>query len=492
MCGIIFVTFSILLVTQGLSRLQTTIDVLQDSTSEVNRLSSDAVDILENGFLKAGAIATTVRDEIELQLDGGAFCPNDPSLENSLEGKQFRTEAMAAVGQLDQLGDFMASNIGQLLDPLQRTIAETAYFESKIAPIDLTDWRAMLALIPYTIVPALLMGGVLMALFDVSLPGYICVLNWVLLPLFVLLVILAWVVASGMIVAGGMNGDFCLPGGYYEGNPPDGTIRNIMAALGYNLNSTEYEIVDFYISQCRQDDPFGFVESAEPQLLQAQSKIVDLAKLFANPTLLSALSLYCNRDYTDLQQLVSNMDSLIALLMDSVLRTMDLIDCDRIVPLYTATVYGGMCTYAPSAVFWVFACCLLLGLSGMLMITFRSSYKLTRYEEDPSFAYNKNDDDLDAPRTQDDNYDDDGPNESVISDDLYLSDHEQPPQQQQQQRPSHLRGAGSYQNDSYDDDDSYDVPPPERAPGRYDDDEEEPHQQHRQRQRDPPRSNSPF
>jgi len=68
-----------------------------------------------------------------------------------------------------------------------------------------------------------------------------------------------------------------------------------------------------------------------------------------------------------------------ALLVNSINRALDLLSCRRIVPLYTETVYEGMCTYSPQAVFWVFSSCVVMGFFGMLMLTFRSSYKRTYY-----------------------------------------------------------------------------------------------------------------
>lgn len=75
------------------------------------------------------------------------------------------------------------------------------------------------------------------------------------------------------------------------------------------------------------------------------------------------------------------MVSMLALLQSSVAKTLDLVSCKRIVPLYTTTIYDGVCTYQPSAVFWVFACTLVMGVMGMIMITLRSSYKQTIYED---------------------------------------------------------------------------------------------------------------
>jgi hypothetical protein len=409
-CGAVFVAFSVLVVTEGLSNLQSTVAVMQGSTQEVRSISTSAIDILENGFLRAGHVATTVRTELGAQLSNGAFCPRDPSLENTDEGKELRAQAVNALAQLQELGDFMKTNVERMLVPIKRFAAESAYVDERLAPIDFTDWRAMLILIPYSIVPALLMGGTLMALFDASIPAYVCFTNWFLMPIFIVLVVLAWAVASTMLVMAGMNGDFCLPSGYYEGNPPDGTIRNLLNAQGYS-NTTAYAIADFYVAQCRKDDPFGFIYDAQPELQNAEMNLLNIGKLLAAPNFLSTLSLYCDRDYSSLTEMVDNMDTLVQLLVDAVTRTIDLIRCDRIVPLYTETIYHGVCTYSPAAVFWVFFSSLFMGLAGMLMITFRSSYKMTDYEYE---AQDGGDGVLLHDR-DDDGYEDETPRSGTIS-----------------------------------------------------------------------------
>ena len=50
--------------------------------------------------------------------------------------------------------------------------------------------------------------------------------------------------------------------------------------------------------------------------------------------------------------------------------------CDAIVilPIYTSTFYDGTCKYSITGVTWTFASFLVLGVMGMLMIMFRSSW----------------------------------------------------------------------------------------------------------------------
>jgi hypothetical protein len=98
---------------------------------------------------------------------------------------------------------------------------------------------------------------------------------------------------------------------------------------------------------------------------------------------LEELSLYCNREFEPLDALVTQMLGILAILREAGERTLDLASCDRIVPIYTNTFYTGSCDYSLKAMMWIFACALIIGTSGMLMVTFRAAYKLTVLE-DPS------------------------------------------------------------------------------------------------------------
>jgi hypothetical protein len=92
------------------------------------------------------------------------------------------------------------------------------------------------------------------------------------------------------------------------------------------------------------------------------------------------LSLYCNREFEPLEALVNQMLGILAILREAGERTLDLASCDRIVPIYTNTFYTGSCDYSLQAMAWIFACALIIGTSGMLMVTFRAAYKLTVFE----------------------------------------------------------------------------------------------------------------
>jgi len=413
--GGIFVVFSVLIVTQGLANMQTLFSYMQTASSEVNDITVDGLKLIRSGFVRASELASTISSTVAAELEDGEFCPAHPFLEDSPDGVQLRDQATAALAQLEQVGGLLNGTIYSLEDTVRQSRDLSGYVSQQLNRIDLTDWRALLVLIPYSIVPALLMAGALMAMFDSTIDWYMCTINWFLLPIFVILVALAWVVSAVMIIAAGMNGDFCLPGGRIDAsnpaNPPDLTVLGILAEQGYDLQSIEYQIMVYFVSQCRAgNDPFLFLREALPQLVSSPSKffffvvaktyeqsahdfsvshflsqsvtsesVNQVGGLLMSPVALNELALYCNRDFAGLEALISNMETLLGILASSITDALDLLSCRRIVPLYTDTVYQGMCTYSPQAVFWFFSSALVMAVMGMIMIMLRSSYKRTFY-----------------------------------------------------------------------------------------------------------------
>jgi hypothetical protein len=92
------------------------------------------------------------------------------------------------------------------------------------------------------------------------------------------------------------------------------------------------------------------------------------------------LSLYCNRDYDNLDELIVEMIGLLEIIVDSIRRMLNLASCDRIVPIYHSAFYDSSCAYSVSAVFWVFSSSLIIGAFGVLMLLFRAACKPTLHE----------------------------------------------------------------------------------------------------------------
>ena len=107
------------------------------------------------------------------------------------------------------------------------------------------------------------------------------------------------------------------------------------------------------------------------------------------------LSQECGVDYGPTLQLLNQLRQHTSILIDSSFRSLELMSCKNMVPLYTNAVYEGACDYNIRGVAWIFACFVVISFFGMLMIMFRGAYYPIWYEEDgKSLEYATSDDEL--------------------------------------------------------------------------------------------------
>ena len=63
----------------------------------------------------------------------------------------------------------------------------------------------------------------------------------------------------------------------------------------------------------------------------------EVVKFLRDGGRLADLSLYCNREFNALDAQIDNMNVILTVLIDSLTRLLDLVSCERIVPIYTDT-----------------------------------------------------------------------------------------------------------------------------------------------------------
>jgi hypothetical protein len=118
-------------------------------------------------------------------------------------------------------------------------------------------------------------------------------------------------------------------------------------------------------------------------------------------TVKSELELYCNRNFDTVDELLGSMLDVLNTLAVAIQRTLDLVRCERIVPIYTSLFYDGTCSYSMNAVIWLFSGLLMISFFGLLMITLRSAYQPTMYvtvdEDDVVVSYKDGDPMLVSP-----------------------------------------------------------------------------------------------
>lgn len=285
--AVIFIIFSILLVTEGLTNLQGTIDSVSKSSYDIRETSTKTQGIVDV-VLGIQANSTGLRQTLETELKDENLCPANPDLSQGQPTQTIKSLATSALEWLNQLNAYSeSSDLKSLSASLESSsnAADNVYFQTK--DVDISDWESLMILIPHTIIPCLLAAKAIMAAFDTPSQIFHCITAWVLVPLFVLMVISSAIISSAIVMVASSNSDFCYPEQYtvnptslvpnarqYNSiiNSPDISVLQIIKNQGYDVNSTEYKGISFYILQCLQENPFGDVEKYVPTLVSPKRK----------------------------------------------------------------------------------------------------------------------------------------------------------------------------------------------------------------------------
>lgn len=274
--GCIFIVFAMLMITEGLANLQGTVKSVHHSAVNIEYITSEAQDILQNGVTQIQSVATHVRAALQEELDRPDFCPDDLELEDNPQAADVTKEMNSALAQLRQIDTFVDDRVNDVAEALSEASGQSQTVVDAVGDVDLTDWHALLILIIFTLVPSLLVSAAILAHFDIESLCFYHVVDCFLLPLFIFMVVLCVAMSCTMLVGAAVNSDFCLPGGRpddpYTGDSPDASILRMLDAQGI-VGEDDYvrKVADWYIHQCRRedvDDPFDFMVSHLPDLVR--------------------------------------------------------------------------------------------------------------------------------------------------------------------------------------------------------------------------------
>lgn len=356
--------FSILVVTKGLTPLENTIETIDATNQDVIKITDEFTEIVAN-LQAVSREATPVRDQV-VDFLSKDICPLTPG--SSLEAS-IRQVANHTLGALEELDDFISSELNSIDKALRQFEKATSHITKALGHVDFTNGAAALVLIPYFLFPALLLLTLLCGWMESYAEGYYFFTTWVVLPIFVLMVIFAYVVCGFAALITEGNADYCSGG---PSSLPEGTIENILAR--YNVTGSFYsDTILFYSNQCTIAGPWDFLEVYYEDLLSAKDRLDSLAEVIVqeSPELLSQ---ECGLEYTPVLQLTEQLQTYTTILLSSSLRTMDLLSCKNVAPLYTNAVYDATCNQSITAAAWIFGCAIVISFFSMVMIMFRGAY----------------------------------------------------------------------------------------------------------------------
>jgi hypothetical protein len=200
-CGFLFIVFSILFVTEGLTNIQSTVDTMSENTREAQTIVNSA-DAIFQDIQVLGQRAFSAKSVVVAKALDTEFCLNDPDLSTQTN---YSLILSSVVDVLGSLGDFLGNKTKELDVAVNQTNAALDDTDQATENIASDDWQSLVIIIPYILVPTALLIGVFMAWFGVHISMYKCLMSWFFLPIFVIQTIFAYTLSCVIIVAASGN-----------------------------------------------------------------------------------------------------------------------------------------------------------------------------------------------------------------------------------------------------------------------------------------------
>lgn len=375
--SLMVILFSILATTQGLTKLENTAGTVDATNQDVIKIRNELSDIVTVMRSQAHD-ALPVRDEI-IDFLGGDICP-------LVNGHKIflRQTGQQVFDSLTTLDNFLADELTQIEKALRQVTHANTEIDNTMEKVEFTTGVIVGIMIPFFIVPSLLIACLLMGWAETYYDGFFNVTEWLIMPFFVVMIIFAYLACGCVMLATESNADFCSGG---VDSSPESTILNIMGR--YNLEEGElyYDVINFYSHQCSTESlsssPFAFLEQYYNDLLGATESIRTFQGMIDTASSLENLSQECGVDYNAYKELLLKLQAHSDILGDASRRSLELMSCRSIVPLYTNLVYDATCDENMTAALWLFSCSLIISFFGMVMITLRGAcYPLLVWDDD--------------------------------------------------------------------------------------------------------------
>jgi hypothetical protein len=364
--------FSTLAISQGLTKLQDTADTIDAVNQDMAKVQAELKQLTHMLRSRAQS-ALPIRDQLVDVLKGD-ICPLLP---NAKEG--LRQDGLQTLDSLTDLEDFLAGELTNVTQSLRQVAHASEEVKAAVEDVEFTSGGIAAVMILFFIVPSLLAVSLLMGWTETYYDAFFTCTECFTMPVFVVMIIFAYVSSGFIVMATEANADFCAAG--YTPTP-ESTILNIMGRYNLHEGDLYYDAVKFYSQQCSVKSPFEFLETYYDNLVAARGALAGMETtiISASP---STLSMDCGQDYSATLEVAVQLQAHIDILRDTAKRSLELLSCSSIVPLYTNSINKGVCEENMAAALWLFSCSLFISFFGMLMITLRGAcYPLLIWDDE--------------------------------------------------------------------------------------------------------------
>ena len=385
--ALLLIASSVVMVLFGLNELQAVADQLTGVSTTLGDTFSKASD-LTGSFVEKGVVAMRNRDQLVENL--GIICPNcDAQGEVLVHDGDFKAVPMGYLVNtlttpLMALGDLGLAKILSLQEALA---AISAGFHGIADEVDGYSWfypTAMALLAVMDVIALVYIIGIATAWQERSSAAFQKIQTWILLPLFVLLVIATTLVCSLFSVFTVMDADFCTGTASTLGSP-DSSVAAILDARLYETDPA-HAAISHFTQGCKGDDGLSDMHLLSSKIDSASVARKDFLQE-VNSHDANAFSEALGISPEELSTIlgeISSLDESLANLDAKTSNTTAVLDCPSMNVAYSDIAYSGVCDAGAQALTWIFSCLGAVAISGMSIITLRSSWRDVQDFVDPS------------------------------------------------------------------------------------------------------------
>lgn len=285
---------------------------------------------------------------------------------------------MAAAEGYTRLNDFGVATSDTVKGVLESASANANEIQDEMDQFLYWYGLSIFVVVAIDAIAICLMFGVFMAQKTKPSKMFESVLSYILLPIFILLIDLSWVVTATFAVVTILSADVCT-------GSPETNLKAVFHEKQASMETLLYDMTVYYVEKCNiypvpvDENPtkiFGLYS-------ETFGEVTSITDAFVNQFAAIDPTVYETNCGASIENITVAMDEFKPYLEQVSNATNDSIEslyCSQFTPIYTDIMHDEVCYNGVQSLTIVFIMLLVVTVSGMVMVTFRVAYKSTTFD----------------------------------------------------------------------------------------------------------------
>lgn len=361
--GIGVIVGGALFYSMGVTAFQSSLNSVKEGLDLTQAAAFKAIDLTNNVLKASDDVEQEIEEGQEVEREAGQICGLDDEVAIQIQSAYSELET-----NVDQFKRMIEGSLKGFEKDLRSLVSLTESIDDSLDSANIVF--VILIAISMLMIGLILaqLVGVLLSIFGISNWLTCCIRNAVIWPLFTLLLVLSWILATLFLVLSVGGADFCIS--------PDAHVQTLLNRNEDQFDGILFGFIIFYVSGCSIAPP-GTSDIMD--LVGAVKGMVDNAHALIETVgdmNLDRLGETCG--LTAAQAAAFN--SLVTLAHDathvvnrSMIGLREVLECETFNPIYQTFVHNAFCVDGVSGLSIIFSTTLAMAIFSMMMITFRAA-----------------------------------------------------------------------------------------------------------------------